>query len=951
MFLKKIELKGFKSFANSTTVNFQEGLTVIVGPNGSGKSNINDALKWVLGESSRKTLRATTSKDVIFNGSETLGPSDYAEVSLYFDNKSRILDYDTDTVIVTRKAFREKDQNQYFLNKELVRRKDIKNLFLDTGLGNTNLSIISQGAVSRITESKPDELKELLNEAAGVSKYQKQKNESLQKLEIVGNNLNVFKIKLKVLEKQIKPLENASEKAEKYNKLKKELLEIELPLINIILKNALEKKEELEKRLTDSDIKKKSFNKYLEQTTEEIKELQIKINYLEKQIDSFQIKERELERNSVSFKSSSDDLKVIEERIKQYAKSISDLKKIVSKSSEEEEKLNLEISKLRSEQFELTVRSEKENSSINKINLELEQIRSKEKSYSRGTSAIIENKNIFNKIFGTVRDLIKYEDKYEIAINSAIGSKLKNVVVNNEQTIKAAVRFLKENKYGNATFIPSEKVRAKFISKQYLNPLARVTGYLGVLEDFIQTDEKFKNTIASLAGNIILCDNLNNALNAANFLEHKFQFVTLDGDIIYPGFTVKGGYNSSLSNKEYKEKLLKAKEIINKKIDNSANNLDEISNKIRDLSSKRNNIQNEEIRISERITYVETQFQQNLLTYKNITGREFDFNLIEDFIQKNQSENLSLEHISNKLRNLKYEKQNVLNKLISLQEEQSKYNQDWAKLTEKITDDRLLLNDLNSTIEYNNEILNSDYKLNYQLLSNKKIKPPKDMQDNLSYYKSKRQDIREQIKELGYIDVDAIEKYNQLKEEYDSLKKDVDELSETKEKLLSIIEIADKEMISRLTNSFNDVNIRFNTIFQMLFRGGNASIILTKPDDILESGIEIAASAPGKTIKTLSLYSGGEKSLITLSLIFAINEVRKLPLLLLDEVEAALDEANVERFANFAKILNETTQLIIVTHRPGTMEKADYLYGVTMQQRGITDIFNVKLQEAIQIAE
>lgn len=951
MFLKKIELKGFKSFAKTTTVSFQDGLTVIVGPNGSGKSNINDAFKWVLGESSKKTLRASSSKDMIFDGSAILGPSEFAEVSLFFDNSRKILDYDANTVVVTRKQFRNKDQNEYYINNELVRRKDIKSLFMDTGLGNTNLSIISQGSVSRVIESKPEQLMDLLNEAAGVSKYQKQKNESLKKLEIVDFNLSLLETKIKLLAKQIKPLENASEKAEKYNKLKDDLRKIELPLIKYILEKSYKSKENIEIQLEEDEIKKKNFIENRNLLDKKIKDLNLKIIEIEKEIDLLQIKENELQKSSLFIDKNSTDENTLKEKIKLSAKRIKDLKTIISSSSDEEEILNEKISNLKTEQFDLTSKNETLNSNLNRIDIELNRLNERERSLGKGTREIIENRNLFNIVYGTVSSLIKYNEKYEIAIHSSLSSKLNNIVVNNEKTIKEAVKFLKENKYGNATFIPAEKVKAKFFPQQYISPLKRISGFLGLLSEFIEVDDKFNNTISSLAGNIILFDNLNNALQAANFLEHKFQFITLEGDIIYPGFTVKGGYNNLVSSKERKEELLRAKDLIIKKQNQIENKLDEISENLRDYLAKRNTIQNEEIRITERLTYLESQLQNELVAYKNLTGFAFNFSEIEDFINKEESEDLSLEFITNKLRNFKQEKQKATNELINLQEEQSKYNREWGNLIERIADNKVFLNENKNVIDYNNNILNSDYKLTFDTLKKQKIAQIENLEKRYESLKEEREGIRKNITDLGYIDVDAIEKYNALKKEHDSLKEDVTELKETKDKLLNVIEIADKEMIKRLDDIFKGVNERFNLIFQMLFRGGNAKIILTNPMDILSSGIEIIASAPGKTIKTLSLYSGGEKALIALSLIFAINETKKLPILLLDEVEAALDEANVERFAKFAKILNETTQLIIVSHRPGTMEKADFLYGVTMQQKGITEIFNVKLQEAIQIAE
>ncbi len=949
MFLKRIELKGFKSFANKTDISFKDGLTVIVGPNGSGKSNINDALKWVLGETSKKTLRASNKTDMIFTGSSTQGPADFAEVTLYFNNKNKYLDYEEDEVFVKRKSYRDKDQNEYFINGELVRRKDIKRLFMDTGLGNTDLSIISQGSVSKVTEAKPFELKKLLDEAAGVSKYQSQKIESVNKLDRVSSNIEVFEAKLRVLKRQIKPLKEASSKAQEYRKIKDQLKNIELPLIKETLFKNIDELESSREKLQLLENKKINSSDTNDKLRVLNKNIQKEILDIEKEINSLQIKQSELQSSFSSNVNVKGDAKSIEEKIKQLAKSISDLKEIVENSRKREVEISKKISVLKGEDFDIVSSNEQVESNLTKIKYEISRIETEENNLNYGTKKILENKNIFSGIYGVVDQIINYLDEHELAIKMAIGSKLSNVVVENEKTIKEAVKFLKDNKFGSSTFIPTNKVQSKKINDEYMSAIKRASGFKGVLSDFIKTEDKFKNVVSSLSGNILLFENLNFALAAAKFINYKLMIVTLEGDIIYPGFTVKGGFNKGSLVKERKEKLLNAEKVLKQRLLDNNKKTEKIRDELRNLGSDRNTIQNEEIRISERLNYLETQMNQSLNNYKSVTSKDFDMSKIDNFLdEQSASGSLSLEQITNKLRNLQQKKVTLTNELISVQEQQSDFNKNWGIIIEEISNLKLLIGKNENDIERDIEILNKDYKMSQEQLKSEKLKKLKISTEEAN---EKRENLRKDLKSLGYVDIESIEKFEELEKEYNELKLNTDDLINTKDKLLSTIEIMDKEMVKRIETTFKEVNEKFDSIFKMLFRGGNAKILFLEPDNILESGVEIIASAPGKTIKNLNLYSGGEKALIALSLIFAINEVKKLPLLLLDEVEAALDEANVERFAKFAKVLNENTQLIIVSHRPGTMEKADYLYGVTMQKKGITNIYNVKLEEAIEIID
>lgn len=940
MFLKKIELKGFKSFAFPTTIEFKKGLTVIVGPNGSGKSNINDALKWVLGETSKKTLRAKKTDDMIFSGTVTKNAADYAEVSLFFDNSNKLLEHQEQEVIITRKSYRNQNENKYFINKEKVRRKDIRNLFLDTGLGNTDLSIISQGSVAKIAEARPQDLRSLLDEASGVSKYQIHKKEALLKLDKVKTNLDIFEVKLNALKRQIEPLKKASEQAKNYLQIKAELTKIELPLIQIILKDSYHKQKELIETEKKSKKEKEIIEKNLDKFAKELKENQANLLKLDQEIMVLHTKQTDLQNNLNKKINFSGDKKEFSNKIKHSLYSINDLKEIIQEAEKEEQNLTKEISSFKIKMSDLRQETEDYIGKSNQIKFQLEHLKNADKNYNRAVKSILDNKLIFNLIYGTVKDIIKVEKKYELALEAAVANKFQNIVVNNEKTIKDAISFLKKNKLGVATFIPAENVKEKTIISELKNVILKINGFTAILSDVIKIDSKFKNVALSLGGNIAIFEDLDSALIAAKFIQYRLPIVTLEGDIIYPGFTVKGGFNNKISKKIELEKYQLGQEKLEKIIKKNEMMIDNLETNILDFNAKRDLVQKEIIRNAERLHHLDWEFQQLLENYQTIFKEDFDLNKVETKIKTEKP--LSLEKIINQIKSLNAQKHQLSIKIIDAQDDQQLQNKRWQELLQKIQYSEINLDKLIRVISENVDILNKDYQLTYQNLEEKEF--PK-LKEPLEEIIKNQQQYRKELRAIGYIDQEAIERYQKLEKDYQKLNHEVSDLSEAKAKLNSTVKIMDQEMIKRINKTFVKINDRFDAIFKTLFRGGNGRLEFLEPENLLESGLEIKASAPGKAVKNLSLYSGGEKSLIALSLIFAINEIRNLPLLLLDEVEAALDEANVERFANFAKILNNQTQLIIVSHRPGTMEKADILYGVTMQEKGITSIFNVSLDK------
>ncbi len=942
MFLKRMEVRGFKSFAHPTTIEFTDGLTVVVGPNGSGKSNINDAFKWVLGEASKKNLRAANATDMIFSGSDTEKAADFAEVTLIFNNEDKILDIEYNEVSITRRSYRQDKQNDYFINKTLVRRRDVKDLFLGTGLGNTDLSIISQGSVTKITESKPHELRELLNEAAGVSRYQSQKEEAVRKLEKVTQSLDIFSVKLKELEKQVGPLKKKKDIAEKYLGIKAELEKIELPIIKHDLTKNIASKQEYETLQTDSEIKKNVTEEKIAQTETKLRELQEKIISLDNELYSLQTKQNELNQQSIITEA---DEKGLEEAIGKAVKGIKDIKEIESQNTAEQVELENRLRELRTEDFNLTNESDKLSQSINKADYEVSKSnKSRSGSVSRGTQAILDNRSIFDEVHGTVNELVKFDRKYETAVLSSVGNKLNNLVVSDEDTVKEAVSFLKANKAGTATLIPAKKVKPRTIPAEYENAIKGLNGFEGTIATILRTDAKFKNVVKSIGGHLLVFSDIETGLAAAKMLGYKYEIVTLEGDQIFTGFTVKGGSNTKGG------KIVELKKILEKLKEQHNIVKDKIYNKREEIVSVRDtlSIKNTELaRSKDRVDYLEANLQKLLDQYKVTTGKDFDMNSFENS-QEYISKDLSIEQINSKIKTIQLEKQSVQKDIMSKQDDEHEFRAAWEEAINVHTESTLALNTISTSIAKDLEILNKDYKMTFENLEAKSVAP---LEITIEKATDLRAKFRQEISKLGFVDFDAIDSYEELFETYEELKENVTDLRESRDKLLSTIDTMDNQMITQFKDIFTKVNNRFQSVFSTLFRGGKATMHFTEPENILETGVEIEAQLPGKTVKSLSLYSGGEKSLISLSLIFAINEVRNLPILMLDEVEAALDEANVDRFARFAKKLNETTQIVITSHRPGTMEQADVLYGVTMQTKGITNIVSVKLADAIEMSE
>ncbi len=953
MFLKSIELYGFKSFARPTKINFSDDLTVIVGPNGAGKSNINDAFRWVLGESSKKNIRTKEYHDVIFAGSETEKPADHCEVTLVFNNDKKILNLNSKEIKIKRVLYRKSEDSEFYINNDQVRRKDIKNLFMDTGIGNLDLALISQGMVSKVTESKPEELRAIINEVAGISRFQQQKDESLNKLERVEQNLKIFEVKLSDYKKQMNLLSAQKTKAEKYLKIKDALNKIELPIIKYELIHQQEKLEELEREIHNSEKTKVSTNNQITELSEIVKNLSNKALDLDLELQKLQNSYNQiLDHQRFDFNDSDDSVKKLTHTIETTFKSVTELRALVQKNNDLNLEMVVESGELEQKYNNYLSERERFNYQLNAVEYELTKQREKSFDHSeRGIKNIIENRKNFDDVQGLVSDLIKYDKKFEVAVNVAMGNKLKNIVVRDDEVAKELIYFLKNNRLGTATFLPYTQVTPKYVSDDILNMLSKEESFFGTLASKLNINHKYKNVVDFLAGNILLFNDIEQATKYSKILGHKFIIVTIEGDIILPGYVIKGGYNEVREKKDHLAAVEQQHKEITKNITELNKKIDKHAEELRNLRFKIQENANEKLRIGERINYLEQNLSQHLESYKHHTGENYKFSRKES--TREMALNLKVEEspevLLQKIKSAQHEKQKLSHELLKQQEKEDSTRKAWQNALETHSNSVMLSEKLRRAFEENKNILIKDYKLTVEsLLEDDKISK-KTPNDDLN---ERRAFLRKEFAEIGFVNIESIEQYNAIEAEYDVLHKNVKDLVDSKEKLMSVLKTLDDEMKHTFIDTFEKVNNSLAIVFNVLFGGGKAKLFLTNPENILETGIEFHGQTPGKVVKNMSLYSGGEKALMAMALFFAINEVKNLPLFLLDEVEASLDETNVERFAKFAKKINTNgTQVVITSHRPGTMEQADVLFGVTMQPKGISKVVSVKLKDALEMIE
>ena len=1181
MYLKSIEVQGFKSFANKILFEFHNGITGIVGPNGSGKSNVGDAVRWVLGEQSAKSLRGASMQDVIFSGTENRKPMGFASVSITMDNSDHKLPIEFDEVTVTRRVYRS-GESEYRINGSACRLKDINELFYDTGIGKEGYSIIGQGQIDKILSGKPEERRELFDEAVGIVKFKRRKAAAQKKLEDERQNLVRVNDILSELTRQLTPLEKQAETAKIYLKKRDELKVLDVNMFLLEMEESRTELAALEEKLAISERDLKENSQKYESIRIEYDRLEEKIGGLDGQIDSerarnneYQLKRQQLAGQmevlreqirsvETSRKNQLERLETIEKDLTERKKELeasrlelNGLKEERKQAQEEEEDtsvendaieasishLNREIEgdkseiirilnqrastkgkiqrydtmmeqnqirraevsqrllRLRSEENEqedslkelqekyetvsekiedLTEESRTYEEAVEKIRRELvrqnQQAEQGQTAFHREASRLESLKNITERydgygnsirrcmeqksrepgLLGVVADLIKVEKAYEVAIETALGGSIQNIVTSDEDTAKRMIDFLKKNKFGRATFLPLTSVglRGGFTD----NGALKEPGVIGLASTLVQADQQYEGLVRYLLGRVVVADTIDHAVALARKYRYSLRIVTLEGELLSPGGSMTGGAFKNSSNllgrrREIEEleesvKLLKKDlDALNQAIDENRSKRNALRDKIAALAEKlqkeylvqntaKMEISQMESRrdetasgyhhLKDEAVEIETQMAE-IKEEKHRIQEELDASVkqeqeLNDRIEKNQKalkeeqanlteqkqrfENVHLKlagflqkedflkqntsRIEREVRTLNEEKVSVQKKMEDGEKETLEKEENLKKIQETIdsgadvqkeaeekirvlteeknacmvtqkgffterealTEQKSLLDKENFRLSARQEKLveSRDARINdiweqYELTPGSAREMKREEYQEMNQLKKAVLDLKNEIRSLGSVNVNAIEEFKEISERHSFLKGQHDDLVESEKALLGVIDDLDAGMRRQFEENFVKIQTEFDKAFRQLFGGGHGKLELVEGEDILEAGVRIIAQPPGKKLQNMILLSGGETALTAIALLFAIQNLKPSPFCLLDEIEAALDESNVARYANYLHKLTKNTQFIIITHRRGTMAAADRLYGITMQEKGVSALVSVNLIE------
>lgn len=980
MYLKQINAYGFKSFADKIDIKLDDKITCIVGPNGSGKSNVVDAVRWVLGEQSVKQLRGDgTMSDVIFSGSKSRKALNVATVELVFDNSDHYLNVPYTEISIKRKAFRS-GENEYFLNGERCRLKDVISLLMDSGIGKESYNIISQGEVEKIISSSSLDRRVIIEDAAGVVKYKKRKEEALKKLDKTHTNLDRVKDIIRELQQQVEPLREQSKKAQEYLENKKALENLEVALLGYDIYNDNEEKKTLVEKLkkiedklveenvttNNSDLKVLEQNNLLSKKEEELRENNkalLDVVALCEKLNSEKMLLQEKSKNS-----DSDNSLLLRNNLEERAELTSQINVMEEEISRINERLNLHSENLIAANKDINNIKDKKkmkNQEYSRVDQELITINHKIDSLKlemdSGVGLPLAVKKILTDdsllgIYNTIGNVLEIDSLYIKALDVAINSSKNFIITEDEESSKKAINYLKDNHLGRATFFPLSVIKSRYIDDEVLTLLKQDSSFIGVLSDLVRYDCKFKNIILNQLGTVLVASDMDGAIRIGRRIYHRYKIVTLDGDVLNVGGSMSGGssntkYRSAVTIRQEIDFCEKRKDGLLEDKENLTNEISELTKNISEFEEKYFVLSREEVNLKE-----ELKEKMKLLESKNAT--------LENINREISSlENASSNKVSEReqeLINLYYEKtgirDNLKNKVALLTREISdlktsieEFNATYKLKTANIralekeqNDLKIRINRLDLRLDNMLNTLNEEYSLTLEAA---RAKYTLDIEvelarERVNLYKSN-------IRKLGMVNLASIEEFERVNTRYEFLSKQKDDLLNAQENLLDIMREMDGVIEEEFSNTYKKVNSEFTKVFKKLFSGGNAYLKLTNEDDMLTTGIDIVASPPGKKLSSITLLSGGEKTLTAISLLFAILNVREVPFCLFDEVEAALDEANVDQFGKYLDNYKNKTQFLIITHKKKTMEYADTLYGITMQESGVSKLVSVKLNEHV----
>ncbi|MCH5273254.1 MAG: chromosome segregation protein SMC [Lachnospiraceae bacterium] len=1181
MYLKSIEVQGFKSFANKIVFEFHDGITAIVGPNGSGKSNVADAVRWVLGEQSAKQLRGSRMEDVIFAGTQLRKPQGFAYVAITLDNADHKLPVEFDEVTVARRVYRS-GESEYLMNGNACRLKDVQELFFDTGIGKEGYSIIGQGQIDKILSGKPEERRELFDEAAGIVKYKKRKAAAERQLEEEKLNLSRITDILSEIEKQLGPLEKQQSAAREYLRLREELKHMEVN--SFLLEH--EKQEETERsleeniRIVQNDFKEteaaceasKSAYEQLEQETDalsdeitknaarktelqmEIQKKESEIELFKEQISSIRVSEshykerkgvvkkereekyKELERYQKEKIEVDGELFKLEDAKEESDRQLEEIRAQINGYTNEIENRNADVFRLLGENGTIktnvqryrTIREQNQikkstltqrilknrtdksaaENAVKEVSKRLEEISGKiaarlkenkadeerllkvreelgrlredyeakqreslrEQSraeslrniserydgYGSGIRRVMEQKEKEPGIIGVVADIFQVERKYETAIETALGGSIQNIVTDTENTAKRLIDFLKREKAGRATFLPLDAVKER--NKEAFGEVQKEPGVIGCAAELVKTEKRFEGVISFLLGRIVVADTIQNALALAKKYRYSLRIVTLEGEQLNPGGSISGGAYKNAGNllgrkreveeaQEAAERLKKELLSIEKRRDELRALRDEISGRVEkskaalqeefllqntakleldrvraqeeehtssydEIQKELAEIEAQERDLEENISKMERELEENIAESKHCEEciEECGHHLEEErrlehyalergeslrlelstIQQKNQflAENIArieaeiakltgeenrltddgagaLIAVSEKEAEIEKSREEVKNlrevcdameqeasKLLKRREEMGAKHKGFLAEHESLYERRaeldkelFRLNDKKEKLKEQIEIQCAYMWEEYEITLSDAAALKEEGFDNLPQAKKKIQELKNKIRGLGSVNVNSIEEYRECMERFTFLDTQRNDLVTAGETLTAMIFELDEKMRVQFAEKFERIKEQFDVVFRELFGGGKGSLELSEEEDILTAGVRINAQPPGKKLQNMMQLSGGEKALTAIALLFAIQNLKPSPFCLLDEIEAALDDSNVKRYAGYLHKLTKHTQFIVITHRRGTMAAADILYGITMQEKGISTLVSVNLIE------
>ena len=977
MYLKSIHAYGFKSFAEKLNIELDSGITAVVGPNGSGKSNIVDAIRWVLGEQSIKSLRGTDNMtDVIFSGSKTRDALSRASVSLTFDNSDHYLNSEFNEVEIKRMVYKT-GENEYFINNNKVRLKDITNLFLDTGAGVDAFNIISQGSVQDIINSKPEARRTIFEEAACVLKYKKRKEESLRKLEKTKDNIEKVSLLIDELAVTVDPLKEQAEIAKVYLDLKEKLKNIEIALLAEEITANNERKIILNAELESLNTELLKLNTNTSSENSEVEKLKLEIMQTEEEVN---VKSAKLLSIVEELSKLASEKQIALERQK-YTLSDDAIEKNLIKLKENElelkKELDLMINEIESLENEFKEKQDESNSlkdkllmtkirrsnlinDINVINKKIYETNSKisilesnlenDNRLPQSVKSILSLKE--KGVHNTIGKVIEVSNDYTIALETALGFNANFIIVENELVAKKCISYLKENRGGRATFFPLNVIKGKSVDDYTLNLIKDNSGFVGILSNLVKFDKKYENIITNQLGNVIVAKDIDSLNEIGKLINYKYRVVSLDGEILHSGGSITGGnaknnYSAIVDKKNLEDLKLELarlesnltkcenelKEVETEYEKYETESLDSERNVVifsETISSKKNSLNG----LNDRYNNILNELK-GLDNIKNNSLNEELLNIIKEYNDKDLEKNL----IDKELSKIKEKKELLNNKLNDIEQENRKNNSLLNRIQNDIHSRELELSKINIILDNDLENLSENYSMTYE-----KAHFEYSLDTNYNDAKKKINDYKREIARLGEVNTGAIAEYERLSTRYEFLFSQREDLEKSCDSLLEVIEEMDKIMVDRFKETYDKINSEFNITFRKLFKGGAGSLRLTDPTDLLKTGIDIVAEPPGKKLNSIGLLSGGEKTLTAIALIFAILNVKTVPFCVFDEVEAALDEANVDMFGEYLQEKKEKSQFILITHKKRTMEYADTLYGITMQESGVSKIVSVKLE-------